>query len=246
MIGELLLMALMIVIVVALWRIWVARARETRRADEAERSAAEVTARAEEAQRLAEGADGVAHDIANLLSGAFANLHDFEEDEDPAALDERMGIVSTALRSAGDMLDALRASVEARSRQTTTRGHVLFQAALLQHKARFRKTVTGDLDHGGKSVSAGRVVQNLLCNAADEAALAGGPVVVELTDHHLTVSNRVRTPESLTDDIYERGESGHGSSGVGLAVAVAEAALIGWTISHTVDGDTVTFEVRPE
>lgn len=252
--GFITLTSVVAAIVVALWLVWRARENERVRAEKAERSA-------DRWRHLIESSDDVAHDVNGLLSSAFVNLESIADGvrSDPGLepvdgqdgrgravadeSDELVEEVSQALLSAIEMLRALRGDVEGRFEGVSTQGLVRLQAAL--HKARVPVDlrIEGDLPHGGHGDAAARVVGNLFENAVREASQAGGPVVVELHEDRLRVTNKVRDPSKLTEDIYARGVSGDGSTGRGLHIARELSARAGWQLSHEVKGDRVTFEV---
>lgn len=113
-------------------------------------------------------------------------------------------------------------------------------------ESRIDLSIKGDLRGRGSCGTALRVVQNLLGNALEEARhIPGAGVHVELCDGELRISNPVRDPSLLGEHIYEEGTSGTGSGGYGLPIARHCAALLGWSISHELAGDRVTFIVRP-
>lgn len=240
MVGFLALVVIMAAIVIVLWRVWVAREDEAVRA-------AEARAQATEWKQLVRGSDGVAHDVNNLLAAAFINLEDLwsQVEANPEEAELSVRDVTQAIQGATELLTALRQNVEGHERvAATTEGHVRLQLALLRSQASFLVEIDGDLVHGEQPGAAARVVQNLFHNAVREAELAGGEVRVRLTNDVFEITNAVRDPGTLGDEIYERGVSASGSSGTGLTVARQQANIAGWALSHELNGAEVTFRCR--
>jgi signal transduction histidine kinase len=99
--------------------------------------------------------------------------------------------------------------------------------------------MTGDI------VSVFRIFENLLVNAKREAGRAGGGVAVEMDGGEVRVSNRFLGPPP-GDEIYRDGVTSkkEAESGQGLASVLECAGAIGASVSHEVEGDTVTFKVK--
>lgn len=238
--GFILLSAIIVAIVAVLWRVWVARYAEAQRARRAEEEAIRW-------KRIGEGSEGVAHDVANLLSTAFFELHSLggEGDGDPSKARASAQRVRRSLRATTELLNALRIDLDEHAEEhnlaVTTEGHVRLQVALYRRQVSIDASIQGDLAHGGSSLAASRIVQNLFHNAVREAKRAGGDVVVRLSDSAFSIRNRLRPGAVLSDEIYERGKSSEGSTGLGLALCRELAEKCGWSLSHSVEGDDVTF-----
>jgi signal transduction histidine kinase len=202
-----------------------------------------------------ETVDALAHDLQNLLTAMSMAL--------PSTAD--VGAVDTAslvsdldrsLSSAVKMVRAMRALYRAELEEPATRdsveGMVRLAVALLRRKdGRVKLAVRGDFEFVGRRIDALRVIQNLLFNAQREAeSIEGGYVRVELESNELRVSNPVRDPDALDGSIYARGRSLRGSSGLGLANAVAVAQTLGWKVDHVMQegplgANWVCFRVKP-
>lgn len=237
-----------------MWALWQARVQESSRAAEAEQRATIAQEQLERLDTMIKGSDAVVHDVSNLLSTAFLNIEMVArpkrgEAEQGAMLQD----IHAALDGATQMLMALRGEVdESISLGASTAGHVRLHTSLLRRMAPFRLSVNGSLPYAGRSQDVSRVVQNLLHNAAREAAHAGGEVDVRLTDEALRISNALRRGTELTDKIFKRGESGYrasgasGASGVGLFEARRLASTLGWTIRFETEGTLVHFWVQKD
>ena len=203
----------------------------------AERLAAENRSLADEGRSALD----LFHDYANLAELIQRSARESDE-LDPAELRRRLASIREASRllhtsyreAAGQRVERRAASevVDAYARLISMAGTDV------------ELELEGTLPYEGAPMHVVRVVENLLENAAREAALAGEPAIrVALTDARLEVENRVRDPSILDEAIYEAGVSSSGSTGLGLALARESAAAIGWTLDHRVDGDRVVFAV---
>ncbi|MBK8169437.1 MAG: HAMP domain-containing histidine kinase [Sandaracinaceae bacterium] len=240
--GFIALCAVVVAIVTVLWRVWLARHEEQVRATRAEAEAARW-------RKIGEGSEGVAHDVANLLSAAFFDLHTLGRhvQTDPQKAQSSVERVRRALRAVSELLNALRIDLDGhqddKQLQATTEGHVRLQVALYRSQINIELMISGDLDHGGKSLSAARVIQNLFHNAVREAKIAGGEIAVSLSNTEFTIRNRIRKGAVINDSIYERGVTGGEtrSSGLGLSLCREHADQAGWRLFHRIDGEDVTF-----
>lgn len=240
--GFIVLSAVVVAILSVLWRVWVARDAESRRAERAE-------AEADRWRKIGEGSEGVAHDVSNLLAAAFFDLHALgkQVDQDSKKAHTSVQRVRRALRAVTELLNALRVDLDGhpddKDLQVTTEGHVRLQVAIYRSQVGIDASIRGNLNHDGHSIAAARVVQNLFHNAVREAKEAGGDVFVTLTDNEFTIRNRTRSTAKLDDQIYVRGASGteSKSTGLGLAVCREQAEVAGWRLFHRIEGDEVTF-----
>jgi len=235
-IGFVLLAVLVATVSFVLWRTWLARDRELRRAEAAEKHAAAVE----------QSTDGVTHDVNNLLTAVAFSLRDVSDlvIEDPEGAQEILNEALEPIRVAVELNRAMTADTGASNVECSVETLVRLQGILARGQTPVHLVIDGDLPRPSSSEAAARVVSNLFANAVREAREAGGPVRVELTPQALRITNRVRDAASLTDAIYDRGVSHADSTGTGLALARSLCEELGWTLEHETGPDEVTFIVR--
>jgi signal transduction histidine kinase len=223
----------------ALFNVWKQRSA----ADERAASAAEGAA-------LAEAVNAIAHDVDNLMSVLLMNLsaaHNAPPDE----LEETLGEAERAARTAGMLVRAMRGQTLPPVTDEPFEPIVKLMVALQRRRgADIDLSFEAEpLTFTGHAADAFRIVHNLLENAVREAKqIEGARTKVKVDEHSLTVSNPVRAPEKLGSAIYERGVSGRGSSGLGLAITREAATRLGMRLEHRVEGNVVSFqlEVSPQ
>lgn len=186
---------------------------------------------------------GIAHDLSTLLTALGPNIRSAVESQEPDS--EALHDVERATEAAQSLLNVLRGKPRDASAPTSIEGIARFVAALLKRGfPEIYLSVDGDLCFLGTDGDALRVVQNLALNAIREAShIEGGQVLIRLSNGELRVTNPVRNPALLDAKIYEERVSHSGSSGLGLGIARAAAARIGWTLRHEVVGERVSFIV---
>ncbi|MGZ3422844.1 MAG: sensor histidine kinase [Polyangiales bacterium] len=218
---------------VALWNVWKQRSA----ADERAASAAEGAA-------LAEAVNAIAHDVDNLMSVLLMNLSAAHH-APPNELEETLGDAERAARSAGMLVRAMRGQTLPPVTDEPLEPIVKLMVALQRRRgADMDLTIEGSMTFTGHAADAFRIVHNLLENAVREAKqIEGGRTTVVVAPQMLSVSNPVRAPESLAASIYERGVSGQGSSGLGLAITREAAARLGMRLEHRMTGNVVTFQL---
>jgi signal transduction histidine kinase len=187
---------------------------------------------------------GIAHDLSNLLAALGPNLRSAIESHEVES--EMLDDVERATEAAQSLLDVIRGKPRDVSAPASIEGIVRFVAALLKREfPEIYVQVDGDLRFIGTDGDALQVVQNLVLNAIREASkIRGGQVQIQLSDGELRITNPVRAPALLDARIYDERVSHSGSSGLGLGIARAAAARIGWTLRHEVRGARVTFVVE--
>jgi signal transduction histidine kinase len=225
-----------LLLVFVIWWIWT------------QRNAAREQARREaELAKLAKTMQAISHDLGNLLQIMTANLQSAPRTPD-AELMQIVEEVEKAAVSATKLVEAVRGRQSAAPTHGTRSAEaaVRLATALLRHdNVPIQLVVTGDFDHHGTHEDALRIVQNLLINAARECKhLPNARVDVTLDGAALRISNPVRDPALLDDQIWESGTSHAESSGLGLPIVRETANRIGWSVRHLVEGDRVTFLVE--
>lgn len=223
------------------WWVWTQRQQAERQRQEAE----ERARMAQELARIGRSVQGIAHDISNLTTVVASSAAEFGS-VSPQEIPDMVRELSVAAASIRKLSDALHGKKRPGGEPSTVEGIARMEVALHRREGlTIYFTADGDFPFAGDDVDAVRVVQNLVANAAREATAAGGEVRVRLSRAGLRVTNRVRDPSALDDRIYADGVSGSGSTGMGLANAVAAARRVGWRIRHEVQGADVTFVVEP-
>lgn len=220
----------------ALFNVWKQRSA----ADERAASAAEGAA-------LAEAVHAIAHDVDNLMSVLLMNLSAAHH-APPGELEEALGDAERAARTAGMLVRAMRGQTLPPVTDEPFEPIVKLMVALQRRRgADIDLALEGSLTFTGHAADAFRIVHNLLENAVREAKqIPGARTKVVVDAHSLAVSNPVRAPEKLGASIYERGVSGLGSSGLGLAITREAAQRLGMRVEHRVEGDVVTFQLESQ
>jgi signal transduction histidine kinase len=187
---------------------------------------------------------GIAHDLSNLLSSLEPNLRSAIESHElePEMLED----VERATSAAKSLVDVIRHKPRDATKPASVEGIARLVASLLKRQyPEIYVVAEGELFYLGTDGDALQVVQNLVLNAVREATAVGkGSVQIRIVDGGLRITNRVRSPSQLDGRIYDERVSHSGSSGLGLGIARAAAARIGWTLRHEVNGDRVTFVVE--
>lgn len=215
------------------WQLWRTRQAEIARAEH----------NAELAQ-LTRQMDGIAHDLTHLMSGISNNLA-LATVLKPEELQLMISDMERAANSASKLVEAARTSAVPIPSRRSIEGIVRLAVALHRKQGlRIELCVQGDFTHRGTDGDALRVLQNLLANAAREAE-SGGLVEVSLDREALRITNPLRSGVTLPANLYERGVSGSGGSGVGLWIARELAERVGCTLDHVVGEGVVTFVLTP-
>ena len=196
----------------------------------------------EELARLGARVRTVAHDLDNLFSIVLANLSSAPDLPDHE-LKEMLADVERAALSASRMVRGIRA--RASVRVGSAEPIVRLAVALVQRSGiPIELRVEGEFTFRGAETEAYRVVQNVMVNAVRETMMhPDGRIDVVVDERGIRVTNPTRDPSSLDASIYAAGKSGAGSTGLGLSIAHDNAASIGWTIAHELDGHLVTFVI---
>lgn len=187
---------------------------------------------------------GIAHDLSNLLTVIGPNLRSAIESREVET--EILEDVERATGAAQSLLNVIRGKPRDVSAPTSIEGMVRFVAALLKREfPEIYVKVDGELRFLGTDSDALQVVQNLVLNAVREASkIPGAQVRIHLSDGALRITNPVRAPSLLDANIYDERVSHSGSSGLGLGIARAAAARLGWTLRHEVSGERVSFVIE--
>jgi hypothetical protein len=210
----------------------------------AERARREADANRELAAAGRAAAD-LAHDLGNLVAILHLNLQQLDWHGREAAR-EMVRDVQNATFAMYRMFEQWRG----RAGRLPLPSSALFLETLCSLLGRtgldVRLHVVATMPYAGSDEDVVRVLENLLLSAGREAVRARDPQVeVEMTAEQLRIRARVREPELLDTRIHEEGTSYEGSTGRGLTIARQAASRIGWRIVHTLEGERVTFLVKP-
>ena len=213
--------------------------------DLAAKNAEEAAKNAERAAEV-DALHSVAHDLDNIFGTLIGNAST-AYDMTPEEVVEVFASVEAAARNGRRMIRALRGSTGAPSEQS-------FEAALRLIANTHRRCgtnidirVESDLRFIGQPEHAFRIVYNLLGNAAREIqGMDGATIRASLSKTELRITNPLRASAVISDRIYERGYSAHGSSGLGLQIVREVAAEIELHVHHELAEGQITFIVSTE
>lgn len=207
----------------------------------AERRAAE-RARHAAIQRV----DDLAHDLSNLIGLIQINavMASSVADEERDAVFDDLRHSAALLRG---LFNELRGSLGNDGEDPSCEHVVRTLAGLIERtgvETRIEVDESFDLA-GAAPIDFLRLTENLLVNAAREAARSGEPEVwLRMSSARVEVRNRLRDSSTVDPRIYESGVSRVGSTGRGLAIARASAEALDCALRHEVDGRYVCFTVE--
>lgn len=216
-----------------IWKTWQQRELERERAQRNERLAL-----------MGRDADDLAHDLSSYLSAVMIDLHLAEVTDSQRRLESIQSAQALA-NVASELLRTIRREAgtvvkDEYSVENIVRGSV---AAAQRYGDNVELHVKRPVMFQGPPASAIRVVHNLLTNAILATRRAAhGTVVVEL-DEEMRFRNPLPAGERIDERLFERGVSGVGSSGSGLAIAMHHAAQVGWEVHCKCENGEVVLSV---